>query len=164
MLAALGTLIAALLPIALAAVSIVVALGASALMGQVFELSFLIQNMITMIGLAVGIDYSLFILNRYREERRKGLEKVDAIGRASATATRAVVFSGFTVVVALAGMLLVPSNVFIAIGMGMIFVVVASVLATMTLLPAILSLLGDKVGPPGPTLDCRFGGPVRRDP
>ena len=145
LLAALGTLVAALLPIVLAAVSIVVALGASALMGQVFELSFLIQNMVTMIGLAVGIDYSLFILTRYREERRKGLEKVDAIGRASATATRAVVFSGFTVVVALAGMLLVPSNVFVAIGMGMIFVVLASVLATMTLLPAILGTLGDKV-------------------
>ena len=145
LLAALGTLVAALLPIVLAAVSIVVALGASALIGQVFELSFLIQNMVTMIGLAVGIDYSLFILNRYREERRRGREKVDAIGRASATATRAVVFSGFTVVVALAGMLLVPSNVFVAIGMGMIFVVLASVLATMTLLPAILSLLGDKV-------------------
>ena len=145
LLAALGTLVAALLPIVLAAVSIVVALGASALMGQVFELAFLIQNMVTMIGLAVGIDYSLFILTRYREERRKGLEKVDAIGRASATATRAVVFSGFTVVVALAGMLLVPSNVFVAIGMGMIFVVVASVLATMTLLPAILGTLGDNV-------------------
>ena len=145
LLAALGTLVAALLPIVLAAVSIVVALGASAIMGQVFELSFLIQNMVTMIGLAVGIDYSLFILTRYREERRKGLEKVDAIGRASATATRAVVFSGFTVVVALAGMLLVPSNVFIAIGMGMIFVVLASVLATMTLLPAILGTLGDRV-------------------
>ncbi len=145
LLAALGTLVAALLPVVLAAVSIVVALGASAIMGQFFDLAFLIQNMVTMIGLAVGIDYSLFVLSRYREERRKGLEKVDAIGRASATATRAVVFSGFTVVVALAGMLLVPSNVFVAIGMGMIFVVVAAVVATMTLLPAILSALGDNV-------------------
>ena len=64
LLAALGTLVAALLPVVLAAVSIVVALGASAIMGQFFDLAFLIQNMVTMIGLAVGIDYSLFVLSR----------------------------------------------------------------------------------------------------
>ncbi len=101
--------------------------------------------MITMIGLAVGIDYSLFVVARYREERAQGLEKLDAITGAGATATRTVFFSGMTVVLALIGMLLVPSNVFIALGIGAIFVVIAAVLASMTLLPAILSLLGDKI-------------------
>ena len=98
-----------------------------------------------MIGLAVGIDYSLFVVSRYREERLHGLEKAEAIARAGATATRTVLFSGMTVVLALVGMLLVPSNVFIALGLGAILVVIAAVFASMTLLPAVLSLLGDRV-------------------
>ena len=98
-----------------------------------------------MIGLAVGIDYSLFIVARYREERRSGLEKMNAIGKAGSTATRAVSFSGMAVVLGLIGMLLVPSNVFIAIGLGAIFVVIAAVFASMTLLPAILSIMGDRI-------------------
>jgi RND superfamily putative drug exporter len=141
----LGALVASLLPIVQAFVAIVIAMGAAALVGQVFLLSFFVTNMITMIGLAVGIDYSLFILARYREERSRGLDKLDAISRSGATATRAVFFSGMTVFLALIGMLLVPSNVFISLGLGAILVVIASVAAAMTLLPAILSLLGDKV-------------------
>ena len=140
-----GALLAALVPIVLAVASIVVAFGAASLLGQAIGLIFFIENMILMIGLAVGIDYSLFIVARYREERRSGLEKLDAIGKAGSTATRAVSFSGMAVVLGLIGMLLVPSNVFIAIGLGAIFVVIAAVLASMTLLPAILSLMGDRV-------------------
>ena len=98
-----------------------------------------------MIGLAVGIDYSLFIVARFREERAKGLEKLDAIGRAGATATRAVVFSGFTVVLALFGMVLIPFNIFIGIALGAIFVVIVAMIASLTLLPAILGLLGDGI-------------------
>ena len=140
-----GALVAALVPIVLAVVSIIVALGVASLVGQVFGLSFFVTNIIFMIGLAVGIDYSLFIVARYREERAKGLEKVDAIARAGATASRAVLFSGMAVVLGLIGMLLVPFNVFIALGIGAILVVIASVLAAMTLLPAVLSILGDWV-------------------
>ncbi|MDP6823241.1 MAG: MMPL family transporter [Dehalococcoidia bacterium] len=140
-----GTIVAAIVPIVVAIISIIVALGISALIGQVFALSFFVQNMIFMIGLAVGIDYSLFIVHRYREERRNGFIKLDAIDRAGDTATRAVLFSGITVVLALSGLLLIPFNVFIALAIGAIAVVVASVLAAMTLLPATLSLLGDKV-------------------
>jgi RND superfamily putative drug exporter len=125
--------------------SIIISLGISALVGQVFALSFFVENIIFMIGLAVGIDYSLFIVDRYREERRNGLVKLDAIEVAGNTATRAVLFSGITVVLALTGMLLIPFNVFIAIAIGAIAVVIASVLAAMTLLPAALSLLGDKI-------------------
>ena len=141
----LGGLAAAVIPLAMAAVSIVLALGVASLVGQAFQLSFFVTNMITMIGLAVGIDYSLFVISRYREERSRGLEKVDAIGRAGATATRTVVFSGLTVVLTLVGMLLVPFNIFVGLGVGAILVVIAAMLATMTLLPAVLSLLGDKV-------------------
>ena len=140
-----GALVAAVVPIILAVVSIVVAFGAASLLGQFIGLIFFIENIILMIGLAVGIDYSLFIVARYREERRSGLEKLNAIGKAGSTATRAVSYSGIAVVLGLIGMLLVPSNVFIAIGLGAIFVVIAAVLASMTLLPAMLSLMGDRI-------------------
>ena len=141
----LGALAAAWIPLVMAVVSIVIASGAAALVGQVFELSFFVENIITMIGLAVGIDYSLFVLSRYREERGRGLEKIDAIAHAGATATRAVVFSGITVVLALLGMLLIPFNIFISIGIGASLVVIAAMAAAMTLLPAILGIMGDKV-------------------
>jgi RND superfamily putative drug exporter len=111
-----GTLVAAILPVILAFASIFVALGAAAIVGQFFTLSFFVTNIIFMIGLAVGIDYSLFIVARYREERARGLEKIDAIARAGGTASRAVLFSGVTVVIALIGMLLVPFNIFIGLG------------------------------------------------
>ncbi|MQG55567.1 MAG: MMPL family transporter [SAR202 cluster bacterium] len=141
----LGAVAAALVPLVMAIVSIVVAIGISALVGTFFELSLFVTNIITMIGLAVGIDYSLFVVSRYREERGRGMEKVDAIAQAGATAGRAVVFSGMTVVLALIGMLLIPFNIFISIGLGAIFVVLAAMTAAMTLLPAILGIMGDKL-------------------
>ena len=141
----LGAVVAAVIPLIMAVVAIVLALGLASLTGQVFQLSFFVENMITMIGLAVGIDYSLFFISRFREERSKGLEKMDAIARAGDTANRTVVFSGITVVLGFIGLLLVPSNVFIGIGLAVIFVVVASVLAALTLLPAIVGLLGDGI-------------------
>ncbi|NQW21989.1 MAG: MMPL family transporter [SAR202 cluster bacterium] len=141
----LGAVVAALVPLVMAIVSIILALGISALVGQFFELSLFVSNIITMIGLAVGIDYSLFVVSRYREERGRGMDKIDAISRAGATATRAVVFSGITVVLALIGMVLIPFNIFISIGLGASFVVIAAMAAAMTLLPAILGIMGDKV-------------------
>lgn len=137
-----GTLVAAFVPIIVALISILITIGISALIGQVFPLSFFVTNIIFMIGLAVGIDYSLFIVARYREELQNGFGKIDAIERAGNTASRTVLFSGITVVLALLGMLLMPFNIFIAIGIGAIIVVVISVVAALTLLPAILSLLG----------------------
>jgi RND superfamily putative drug exporter len=98
-----------------------------------------------MMGLAVGIDYSLFITSRYREERHRGLEKLDAIEAAGATASRAVFFSGMTVVLALLGMLIIPTTIFRSLGAGAIFVVIVAVIASLTLLPAMLGLLGDRV-------------------
>ena len=93
-----GALVVAGVPIVLAFVGIVVAIGMTALLGQVMDLSFFIVNMITMIGLAVGIDYALFIVSRYREERRRGHDQLAAIEIAGGTASKAVFFSGTTVV------------------------------------------------------------------
>ena len=140
-----GAVVAGLVPILLAVMSIAIALGAAALFGLAFDLPFFIANIITMIGLAVGIDYSLFIVSRYREERAEGLDKLDAIARTGATATRAVFFSGLTVIVALTGMLLLPNTIYRSIGLGAILVVTVAVAASLTLLPAVLASLGDRI-------------------
>jgi RND superfamily putative drug exporter len=140
-----GAIVAGLIPIMLAVMAIAIALGAAAVFGLVFDLPFFIANIITMIGLAVGIDYSLFTVSRYREERAKGRGKLDAIIHAGATASRAVFFSGLTVMVALMGMLLLPNTIYRSIGLGAILVVIIAVAASLTLLPAVLALMGDKI-------------------
>jgi RND superfamily putative drug exporter len=140
-----GAIAAAILPIVLGMVAIAVALGLTALVGQAMDLTFMITNMVTMMGLAVGIDYSLFVLTRFREERQRGREKMDAIGVAGATASRAVFFSGLTVVLALTGLVLFPLSIFISMGIGSILVVLMAIFASLTLLPAMLGLLGDRV-------------------
>jgi len=140
-----GAVTAALVPVILGVFSIVVAVGLTALLGQGFQFSFFVTNVITMMGLAVGIDYSLFVVSRYREERARGREKLDAISTAGATASRAVFFSGMTVVFALLGMLIVPTTIFRSLAAGAIIVVIVSVLVSLTLLPALLGILGDKV-------------------
>jgi RND superfamily putative drug exporter len=101
--------------------------------------------MLTGMGLALGIDYSLFVLSRYREERGRGRQELDAVAAAGATASRAVLFSGTVFVIALSGMLLVPSNVMKSLAVGAITVGIVSVLAALTLLPALLGRLGDRV-------------------
>jgi uncharacterized membrane protein YdfJ with MMPL/SSD domain len=143
-----AAVVAALVPVVMALFAIAVALGLVALIGQLFEFNLFVTNMVTMIGLAVGIDYSLFIVSRYREERKKGFEKLEAIGAAGATANRAVFFSGVTVVLALLGMFIIPTTIFRALAGGAILVTVASLAASMTLLPAILALLGDRINWP----------------
>ena len=140
-----GTLIAALVPILLAVLAIIVALGIASVIGQAFELVFFVQMMITMIGLAVGIDYALFIISRFREELAKGLDKLEAVERAGAAAGRTVLFSGVTVIIALCGMLLIPSSFFQSIGIGAILVVAVTLAATLTLVPAVLALIGSGV-------------------
>ena len=140
-----GALVAALIPILVAAISIVIALGIAAIIGQIWPLSFFVQFVATMIGLAVGIDYSLIIIQRYREERTRGLDKLAAIEKAGGTANRTVLFSGITVVLALIGMLLVPFSIFISVGLGAILATLVAIGAALTLLPAILGLLGDRV-------------------
>src|SRR5262249_56122444 len=100
---------------------------------------------LTGMGLALGIDYSLFVVSRFREERGKGREKLDAISASAMTANRAVVFSGTTFVIAMFGMLIVPSSIMRSLAVGAILVGIVSVLASVTLLPALLALIGDGV-------------------
>jgi uncharacterized membrane protein YdfJ with MMPL/SSD domain len=140
-----GAVVAGLVPVLLALLSIVIAVALTALVGQAFEVSFFVVNMITAMGLALGIDYALFILSRFREERGRGLEKVDAIVASGATASRAVLFSGMAFVLAMCGMLLVPDTILRSLALGAILVGIVSVFAALTLLPAVLSLLGDRV-------------------
>ena len=141
-----GAVVAALIPIGLAAISITVTLAVVALVGNIFgELVFFVQLWITMIGLAVGIDYSLFVVSRFREELAGGLSTREAVARAGATANRTVFFSGMTVVIALVGILIIPHTLFFSTALGAISVVIISVAATLTLLPAVLALLGPRV-------------------
>jgi RND superfamily putative drug exporter len=140
-----GALVAGLIPIALALVCIPVTLGVAALIGQAWDLSFFLINMVTAMGLALGIDYSLFIVSRYREERRHRLTKVDAITRAAGTAGTAVLFSGASFAVALSGMLLVPDTILRSLAAGAVIVGIVTLAAALTLLPAVLSLLGDRI-------------------
>ena len=143
-----GAIVAALVPILMAIVAIAIALGLVALIGQMVEFNLFVVQMISMIGLAVGIDYSLFIVSRFREERKKGYPKLEAIGAAGATASRAVFFSGVTVVLALLGLFILPTNIFRSLAAGAIFVTLMSILAALTLLPAVLALLGDRINWP----------------
>ncbi len=141
----LGAVVAALVPLVVAAVSIAVALGLAAAVGTVTDLSLFLVNMVFMMGLAVGIDYCLFIIARYREERANGLPVEEAIARTGGTASRAVLFSGITVVLALVGLLFVPTTIFFSLGLGAILVVLVAIAGSLTLLPAILCLLGDRI-------------------
>jgi uncharacterized membrane protein YdfJ with MMPL/SSD domain len=140
-----GALVAGLVPLVLAVVSIVVALALTALVGQAWELSDFVVNMIFGMGLALGIDYSLFVLSRYREERGQGRTELDAIAAAGATASRAVLFSGIAFVLAMVGLLLVPNTIMRSLAAGAILVGITSMAAALTLLPAVLGILGDRV-------------------
>src|SRR5512132_4055751 len=140
-----GAIVAGLVPLLMAIISIIVALGLVAVLSQPFNLSVFIINMLTGMGLALGIDYSLFVVSRYREERGGGRHQFDAIGGAGATASRAVLVSGTAFVVAMCGMLIVPNNVMRSLALGAILVGVVSVVAALTLLPALLGLLGDRI-------------------
>ena len=130
-----GAVVAGLVPLLLAIASIFVALALAGLLGQVFELSVFTVNMLTGMGLALGVDYSLFVLSRYREERRQGREQLDAIAATGATASRAVLFSGMTFVLAMFGLVLVPSTIFRSLAAGAILVGIVSMVAALTLLP-----------------------------
>ncbi len=140
-----ASLVAAMVPLALGVVAIIVGAALTALLGEGFMVSVFALNIVTVMGLAVGIDYTLFIVSRFREELAAGRAVPDAVGRAAATASRAVLFSGMTVVLALCGMLVVPFTIFTSLGAGAILVVLAAVAAALTLLPAALVLLGPRV-------------------
>jgi uncharacterized membrane protein YdfJ with MMPL/SSD domain len=140
-----GAVVAGLIPVLIALISIMVGLGLVTLLSLEFSLSVFIVNMLFGMGLALGIDYTLFVISRFREERAGGATQQDAIARTGATASRAVLFSGSTFVVALLGLLIVPTSIMRSLAAGAIIVGVISVAAALTLLPALLGLLGDRV-------------------
>ncbi|HMO09970.1 MAG TPA: MMPL family transporter [Actinotalea sp.] len=140
-----GALAASLVPLVVGGVAIAMAVGATALLGQWVDLSFFIVNMITMMGLALGIDYSLVVVQRYREELAHGRSVRDAVAVAGDTASRAVFFSALTVLISLLGMLVVPFSIMVSLSAGAMLVAAAAMVAALTLLPALLRLLGHRV-------------------
>ncbi len=142
---AFGAAVAAGIPLLLAVAGIAVGWAILHLLTGVMPLSVWSMNFSMMIGLAVGIDYSLFIVSRYREERVEGKDAVAAIENTLSTAGKAVFLSALTVVLSLAAVFLVPVMVFRSMALGMILSVVAVALASLTLLPAMLVALGDRV-------------------
>ena len=140
-----GAVLAACMPLLLSIISIILALAITALIGQVYPMNTFVLNILTMMGLAVGIDYTLFVISRYREERARGLEKIEAIAATGATANRAIFFSGMTVVLAMTGMVIIPLDIMISMGVGVMLVVLTTLLTALIALPALLSLLGDRV-------------------
>jgi putative drug exporter of the RND superfamily len=140
-----GAVVAGLIPVATALIAILTAVGLTAIVGIFTDLSIFTINMISGMGLALGIDYSLFIVSRFREERTGGRDKLDAIAATGTTASRAVLFSGCAFVIAMFGLLIIPNSIFRSLATGAILVGVTSVAAGLTLLPAVLSLLGDRI-------------------
>jgi uncharacterized membrane protein YdfJ with MMPL/SSD domain len=142
---AFGSLVAALVPLLIGITSVAAALGLIAIPSQISPVDGNISSVILLIGLAVGVDYSLFYLRREREERAAGRNPRTALEIAAATSGRAVLISGATVIVAMAGMLLTGDKTFISFAQGTILVVAIAMFASVTVLPAVLAWLGDRV-------------------
>ena len=145
---AFGALVAAGIPLIVGMVSITVAMAAVYGVTQFFEVSSFAQSVITMLGLGAGIDYALLLVNRFREELASGRDPRQAAANTSRTAGRAVAFSGLTVAIAMAA-LLVPNLLFVrSMGIAGVIVVILTVLSSITAVPAMLALLGDRVNSP----------------
>ena len=138
-----GTVVGAVLPLVLGLVATLVGLGVLQGIGQAFQLSVFSRNIVAGMGLALGIDYSLFMLSRYREERAQDRPEVEAIEAMGRYASHAVVVSGTVVAVALTSMVLVPDRVLRSLALGAGIVTVVAVTAALTLLPALLRLSGN---------------------
>lgn len=184
LLLAFGAVVAAGVPLLLGVGAVVVALGLTALASRtITPVDKNTQSLVLLIGLAVGVDYALFIIRRSREERAAGASSSEAIVRAGATAGRAVLISGTTVIIAMSGML-VAGGMFTSLAVGTMLVVAVAVIGSATVLPALLAVLGDKVdalrlpwtrrrearrgrptaggaGSPGRSPDGRWSGPSR---
>jgi uncharacterized membrane protein YdfJ with MMPL/SSD domain len=145
LLIAFGALVAALLPVALAMTAFLAATGVVALVSHIVPMSDTANSVMLLVGLAVGVDYCLFYLRREREERAAGHDAGTALRIAAATSGRAILISGVTVIVAMAGMLFTGIGDFKAMGVATMIVVAIAMFGSVTVLPALLSLLGEKV-------------------
>src|SRR3954454_17645746 len=144
-----GSLAAAALPLALGFVSVLVTGALIYFISLQTNTSVFVTNMASMIGIGVAVDYSLFILARYREEREAGREKGEARARALSTSGLAVTFSGMAVIISLAGLWMVDNQALRSRALGAMTVVAVSILTATTLLPALIAMLGDRVLPGG---------------
>ncbi|MCT2589306.1 MMPL family transporter [Streptomyces sp. N2-109] len=145
LLVAFGALVAALLPVVLALTAVVAASGLLALSSQLVHVDQNGSSVMSLIGIAVGVDYSLFYIRRVREERARGDSTKAAVTAAAATSGRSVIVSGITVIVSLAGLYLSGNGIFYGMATATILVVAVAVLGSVTVLPALLSLLGDRI-------------------
>ena len=154
----LGSLVAAGLPLLTALVGVGISVGTVTALTGAFELTETAPTLATMLGLAVGIDYSLFILARYRQNVADGMERREAAAQAAGTAGSAVVFAGSTVVIALLGLMVIGIPVLTVMGLAAAGAVIVAVLIAMTLLPALLGLFGKRVTRPNRVLAYRPRG------
>jgi len=140
-----GAVVAAGLPLVLAMAGVIVTFGALGAASTFTEFNLFVPNIASMIGLGVGIDYALFMVNRFREELVRGADPQQAVVTTTATAGRTVFFSGMTVLLSLAGLLLVDARIFRELALGAMMAVAIMVLGALTLVPPLLSLLGPQV-------------------
>jgi uncharacterized membrane protein YdfJ with MMPL/SSD domain len=145
LLLAFGAVIAALVPLLLAVSAVAAAIGLLGPLSQVWPLDESVTSVILLVGLAVGVDYSMFYLRREREERARGNESEAALQAAAATSGRAVLVSGVTVAIAMAGMFFAGATTFTSFAVGTITVVAIAVAGSLTVLPALLATLADRV-------------------
>jgi uncharacterized membrane protein YdfJ with MMPL/SSD domain len=139
-----GALVAALVPVALAATAVIAAFGLLGPISQLFPLDDSVKTVVLLIGMAVGVDYALFYVVRSREERLRGASTREALERTSRTSGRAILIAGTTVAIAMAGQFVVGSDIFNGIAAGTIVVVACAVAGSVTVLPALLQLLGPR--------------------
>ncbi|HVP01076.1 MAG TPA: MMPL family transporter [Solirubrobacteraceae bacterium] len=142
---AFGSLVAAGVPLLLGITAVMAALGLVGVISHLSPMDESISSIILLIGLAVGVDYTLFYVRREREERRAGASTLGAVDTAAATSGRAVVVSGLTVIVAMAGMFLAGDRTFTSLGLGAILVVAVAMIGSLTVVPALLASLGDRI-------------------
>jgi RND superfamily putative drug exporter len=145
LLLAFGALVAAGLPLLLGITAVVATMGIVAGVSQLSPVTENLSSVVVLVGLAVGVDYSLFYIRREREERKAGRDAEAALAAAAATSGRAVLVSGFTVMAAMAGMYFTGDNGFAAMATGTILVVGVAMIGSLTVLPAMLSKLGDRI-------------------
>ena len=155
---AFGALLAAFVPLLLAVTAVAAAIGLIGPISQIWPVDEAISSVVLLIGLAVGVDYAMFYIRREREERARGLSEEAALEAAAATSGRAVLISGVTVVAAMAGMYFGGAATFMSFATGTILVVTIAVIGSLTVLPAVLSKLGDRVNKGR----VPFFGPERR--
>jgi RND superfamily putative drug exporter len=141
----LGSFVAALIPLLLGITAVVATMGLVGIASQVMPMNESILEVVLLVGLAVGVDYALFYIKREREERKAGRSERAALEAAAATSGRAVLISGITVMIAMAGMFLSGDSTFMSFSVGTILVVAVAMIGSLTVLPALLSKLGDRV-------------------